>query len=412
MPAFTDLIDQAANLGKVGARVESTLPEASRASSMLDTIDKSIGAKATTAMDKVDPTGTNMQNFGLHPELFNSYHYIVNTIKDQKEDPALSLKYHDLQTGIVNDINTYKNVLTTADRDNMLKTLKQGYSALGEHNESLISSTDRAFLANGIGVDQKLSKAVKKRFGFNEVYLASQHGRVTPATLDAITTQTGLPPKALSLGGRLRLYGSSSRATEEWAGLHIQSKEGKTSDIQQLQPHPATLAHEWAHSLDEYLGMAYGLEANKRLSTASGQLDVTRVGYKNIESPFASKDPLLLRPGLETAWKELHRVIMQSNMAEISKTLDPMYHGQDHELFARAFEAWLIGKMKVPAASVSGFMPFSEDMPRLDTAFQKFFDALKTKEMPDITGKPSQILYGISGVPLGVVQVNKKEGND
>jgi hypothetical protein len=190
----------------------------------------------------------------------------------------------------------------------------------------------------------------------------------------------GVPPKALSLGGRLGIgFGSRGRgrASAHFEPSNIVINMTKTRGA-------GSLAHEWFHALDNYFArqrggevpMERGVNAQQayrnnnfityrpeplyvhktQRSSPMSLAKLQRYREQNPDAEYFNPDnwqvdprhPTGVRPEVERAFAELVDVLDQSPMARRSANLDKSpdaYWSQIIERGARAFETYVIAKL-------------------------------------------------------------------
>lgn len=186
-----------------------------------------------------------------------------------------------------------------------------------------------------------------------------------------------IPARAVSLDGTLGLaFGARGKANElahyerGQVVINLNKKNGAGS-----------LGHEWWHALDNYF------------SRQDGQNEMTS------ENPKANS---ALRPEMKEAYQGVLTAIMDTFYGR-SKNLDALrskpYWSTRPEMTARAFESYLIYKAKQeghsndylanivnPEAYLGGKehfpYPTATEMPAIASAFDRFFNTLKTAETP------------------------------
>lgn len=139
-----------------------------------------------------------------------------------------------------------------------------------------------------------------------------------------------LPPKALSLNGKLGLaFGARGKGGKNPAAAHYEPNSVVINLTKKAGA--GSLAHEWWHALDNYFGKQ---RANTDFIT---------------ESPYTlSTDEI--RPEMANAFKHVRNAIVQSGLPDRSKQLDTRrskaYWATTIEMTARSFETYIIDKLK------------------------------------------------------------------
>lgn len=138
-----------------------------------------------------------------------------------------------------------------------------------------------------------------------------------------------LPPKALSLNGKLGLaFGARGKGGKNPAAAHYEPNSVVINLTKKAGS--GSLAHEWWHALDNYFGKQ---RPNTNFIT---------------ESPYRlSTDEI--RPEMASAFKHVRNAIVQSGLPERSKQLDTRrskaYWATTIEMTARSFETYIIDKL-------------------------------------------------------------------
>ncbi len=199
----------------------------------------------------------------------------------------------------------------------------------------------------------------------------------------------GLPPRALSLGGRLGLaFGARGTGGTDAAAAHY---EPGTVVINLTNREGAgSLAHEWWHGLDNYFGKQR--DARGEYGNPSTYLTETA----------AMKDAHHggMRAEMMAAFRNVVSAINLTGMQERSRKLDDRrtkeYWTTKPEMSARAFESYVIAKLQdqnagndylanIVDASVFALedaypYPTAGELPQIREAFDGFFQAVETKE--------------------------------
>lgn len=161
----------------------------------------------------------------------------------------------------------------------------------------------------------------------------------------------GVPPKALSLNGELGLaFGSQGSGGKGAAAAHYNTA---TVVINLTKKNGAgSLAHEWFHALDGYFARAAGVDAGGITSSSTQRPKRVRKVIDGVQK-FVEADPSEygVRPEVYDAFKALMKSIeTETNMVKRAAILDGRktknYWTADHELSARAFERYVIDKLK------------------------------------------------------------------
>ena len=189
----------------------------------------------------------------------------------------------------------------------------------------------------------------------------------------------GLPPRALSLGGRMGLaFGARGTGGTDAAAAHY---EPDTVVINLTKREGAgSMAHEWWHALDNYFSRQRG------------------DGGSYMTSDSRSGDGV--REEMRAAFRAVMSAINLTGMQERSRKLDDRrtkeYWTTKPEMSARAFESYVIAKLQDQNAgndylanvvgdavfALEGAYPYptAGELPQIRAAFDGFFQAVETKE--------------------------------
>ena len=206
----------------------------------------------------------------------------------------------------------------------------------------------------------------------------------------------GLPPKAISLNGRLGLaFGARGKGGKNAPAAHYES--GHVVINLTKGGGPGSLAHEWFHAMDNYFAKEGGASADADGSYMTGA---------------ASGDAL--REEMRGAFKAIKRAVqagaLKMRSEELDKRRSKPYWATPIEMAARSFESYIIAKLQDQNASndylanivsqqawdVSDAMrlgdfgdegpassypyPTVDEMPVMRAAFDDFFKTVQTKE--------------------------------
>ncbi|MBE0418567.1 hypothetical protein EI165_00335 [Pseudoalteromonas nigrifaciens] len=196
-----------------------------------------------------------------------------------------------------------------------------------------------------------------------------------------------LPPKALSLNGKLGLaFGARGKGGKNPAAAHYEPNSVVINLTKKAGS--GSLAHEWWHALDNYFGKQ---RPNTNFIT---------------ESPYRlSTDEI--RPEMASAFKHVRNAIVQSGLPERSKQLDTRrskaYWATTIEMTARSFETYIIDKLQQQgitndylanvlvdeawaAAESMGFesdntypYPNKAEQEKINPAYQTLFDTIESE---------------------------------
>lgn len=200
----------------------------------------------------------------------------------------------------------------------------------------------------------------------------------------------GVPPRALSLNGRLGLaFGARGRGGKGAPAAHYEP--GQVVINLTKGGGPGSLAHEWWHALDNYFARE-GSEPGFMTAVARGAA---------------------LRPEVREAFMGIKRILNTSAMrlrsVELDKRRTKPYWATPEELSARAFESYAIAKLQDQGASNDYLAnvvspqfweaqealrevfegsksgptfpyPLADEMPALRTAYDHFFQTVETRQ--------------------------------
>lgn len=188
-----------------------------------------------------------------------------------------------------------------------------------------------------------------------------------------------LPPRALSLGGRLGLaFGARGTGGTDAAAAHYE--RGNVVINLTKREGAGSLAHEWWHSLDNYF------------SRERGAGDT----YMTLDSQSGSG----VREEMRAAFREVNAAINRTRMQERSRKLDDRktkdYWTTKPEMSARAFESYVIAKLQdqnagndylanvLPASAfaLEGGYPYptAGELPVIRGAFDALFQTVETRQ--------------------------------
>ncbi len=208
-----------------------------------------------------------------------------------------------------------------------------------------------------------------------------------------------LPPRALSLGGRLGLaFGARGSGGQNAAAAHYEP--GSVVINLTKREGAGSLAHEWWHALDNYFSRQRGDGA----------------GYMTAEERQGQG----VREEMRSAFREVRSAINRTGMLERSKKLDDRrtkeYWTTKPEMSARAFESYVVAKLQdqsagndylaniVPAGvfALEGAYPYptAGEMPQIRGAFDAFFQAVEKRQEGD--GSVSLYSTGEAGPGRGL----------
>ena len=191
-----------------------------------------------------------------------------------------------------------------------------------------------------------------------------------------------LPPRSLSLGGRLGLaFGARGSGGVDAAAAHYERGE-VVINLTKKQG-AGSLAHEWWHALDNYF-------SRQRGDGAGMMTEESRLGDG-------------VREEMRAAFRDVISAISRTGMQERSLKLDDRrtkeYWTTKPEMSARAFESYVIAKLQDQSLgndylanvvandsfALEGAYPYpaAGEMPQIREAFDAFFQAVETRQDGD-----------------------------
>ncbi|GEM_PF-506875 len=286
--------------------------------------------------------------------------------------------------------------------------LKKARAYLNENREALIErvakmrekpAVRRAENETRIGIDHRDGADVTPQqfsdtFGFrgvqfgNYVEYARRQQDLNNA-YDALMDMAGvleIPPAALSLNGELGLaFGARGKGGKNPAAAHFESR----AVVINLTKHggPGSLAHEWWHALDNHF-------QKRRTDRRSPDGFMTESGRQSVPG---------VRDELTRAFVRIKNTIAESDVRRRSERLDKIkskkYWSTGREMSARAFESYVIGKLKDQNAAndylanvVSGEAfdrngdypyPTADEIPAIRAAYDEFFNTIDSEKTPE-----------------------------
>lgn len=202
---------------------------------------------------------------------------------------------------------------------------------------------------------------------------------------DALMDMAGvlnLPPRALSLGGRLGLaFGARGSGGVDAAAAHYEP--GQVVINLTKRQAAGALGHEWWHAMDNYFSRQRG--------DGAGFMTEGERGGDGV------------REEMRAAFRDLRNTINATGIQERSRKLDDRrtkdYWTTGREMSARAFESYLIAKLQdqsagndflanvVPAGvfALEGAYPYptAGELPQVREAFDRFFQTVDTRRGED-----------------------------
>lgn len=209
----------------------------------------------------------------------------------------------------------------------------------------------------------------------------------------------GIPPKAISLDGKLGLaFGARGEGGANPAAAHF---EPDMMVINLTKKNGAgSLGHEWWHAVDNYFAkMTKG--AGGAYMTTSKYVDMAASGYKYVPPDGIRKEMI---DAFGTVLKSINATQMKLRSSALDKKRSKDYWTTGEELSARAFEAYLISKLQDQNASNDYLAnivdqkswdaqaalglenensypyPTDTELPGIRASFDQFFQTVQTKE--------------------------------
>ena len=298
------------------------------------------------------------------------------------------------------------------------KTLKEAYEYRDSHYDELVSQLEKMKevpMERGdinrprVGQDMRggldvTPEMFTEAFGFRGVEFGNyvendRRQQDLNNAYDALMDMAAIldiNPKAISLNGELGLaFGARGKGGVNPAAAHYEPDK-VVINLTKMNG-AGSLGHEWLHALDNMFGK------NARSVMASNSPDVT-LRY------FTDKGQLIgdMRPEIVDAFAGIKRAILKTKMFERSQKLDKTrskpYWSTIPEMYARAFEKYLIAKLNDQNASndylvnvlpesaynesAQNFVdkadtypyPTEAEMPEIRAAFDKLFAAIEQVE--------------------------------
>jgi hypothetical protein len=144
---------------------------------------------------------------------------------------------------------------------------------------------------------------------------------------------------------------------------------------------PGSIAHEWFHAFDHYLGSTAFDDAPSGMFASKAWLsEATPVVHPLNDDLYACFRNIMLGEDGESP-SQLFQV-----SARIDRAMNQVYYSQPEELCARAFEAFiqdaaitnnfLVSGTKATTEAQQGLYPMGEQRERINLAFQYYFNRL------------------------------------
>lgn len=225
----------------------------------------------------------------------------------------------------------------------------------------------------------------RKRFDFRSIGIGRwvtqpEQDRAAGLFYDALVdlmTILNCPEPLISLRGTLSLqYGIGGRPG---VAAHYQPSTRCFSLAKNAGP--GSIAHEWFHALDHYLGGTAFADAPTGMFASKAWLsDATPVVHPLNDDLYACFSSIMLDGDGESPSQ------LFNTSVQVDRAMNQVYYSQAEELCARAFEAFvqdaaisnnfLVSGTKVSAEAKHGLYPIGEQRERINAAFQCYFNRL------------------------------------
>ena len=203
----------------------------------------------------------------------------------------------------------------------------------------------------------------------------------------------GIPPKAVSLDGSLAIaFGARGRGGARAPMAHYEP--GQMIINLTRRNGAGTVAHEWFHALDNYLGKQ-DQSGQENIRQSSDEYGTNRKRKAFIGHRRANDDDYHGRTAVYEALQTLHQSLQQNNFAKRAHQLDAVrskpYWGTTVEKAARAFEKYAHSRL-TQAESSNDFLvnfnqesdayPSDQEMKQdgIQAAFDQLFNTLDVKQ--------------------------------
>lgn len=226
---------------------------------------------------------------------------------------------------------------------------------------------------------------VRRTFGFRSISIGrwvtrEERDRAAGLFYDALADLMAIlngPEFLISLRGSLAFqYGIGGRP-----GISAFYEPSARSFSLAKNAGPGSIAHEWFHALDHYLGGKAFMDAPGRMFASEAWLrDATPVSHPLNDLLYTCFRSIMLDEEGENP-SELFRV-----SSRVDKANGCVYYSEPAELCARAFEAFvqdagignnfLVSGTKATAEAQAGLYPTGQQRERINTAFRAYFSAL------------------------------------
>lgn len=226
---------------------------------------------------------------------------------------------------------------------------------------------------------------VRKRFDFRFIGIgrwvtSAEQARAAGLFYDALVDLMAIlqcPEPLISLRGTLSLqYGIGGRLG---VAAHYQPSMRCFSLAKNAGP--GSIAHEWFHALDHYLGDTAFADAPTGMFASKAWLsEATPVVHPLNDDLYACFKSIMLDEDGESPSP------LFTASAQVDRTMNQVYYSQAEELCARAFEAFiqdalikndfLVSGTKATTEAEYGLYPRGEQRERINRAFQRYFHRL------------------------------------
>lgn len=376
-------------------------------------VEQQAKASALSAFPKILAYGTSEAE--AIKKFKNSYE---NIVAGKAKKPQVSFE-------IYIDSKTKGPFIGKKIRGNVIR-LKEGFKSIAEareykakHEDELIAQLEKIKevpMERGdinhprVGADMRGGKDVTpemftEAFGFRGVEFGNwvendRRQQDLNNAYDALMDMAAIiniKPKAISLNGTLGLaFGARGRGGKNAASAHYEP--GFMAINLTKMNGAGSLGHEWFHALDNM----FGKKSKATYASASGNVALRQFGINNVD---VAGD---IRPEVVDAFAVIRRAILKSGMYNRAQKLDSVrtkdYWGTMEEMHARAFEKYLINKLRDQgasndylanilteeqwnAAAASGVnkdntypYPTDKEMPEIRAAFDNLFNVIEQVE--------------------------------
>lgn len=355
---------------------------------------------------KYRPSELLTNNQGLTTELPPKYElnrFALADIKGSKEevsvdDEALQSEYNSImqtpegwRSAGFSDPNTAKDI-SFEDWKRLKLDNSINEKALWLGSVSDYSNNDLPFVRG--------SKLIANKYGLDDIVITNPENlravdealSTLANTLKIPTQMLGLPFEMKGVDGPARLIMFPDLDSKHNFGAYYRPD----SKLVNNKPYVNALAHEWAHTFDNYIANAYTLGTGKAFTT---------------EIP---EDAYLMRKELKDVFTVLHKYL-QNNTTNFTKAslrkddtrIDP-YWSTPREMFARTFESWISSKVGLTKFLVDDpdkykdiIYPQGEEKEQLFAILDDMFSKIKVQEVTGKDGSVFPMFYTIAPIAIG-----------